>query len=98
MSDEDRPEPIPGPIRAIQHTLDKLVTDMEAQAAHIKSAIDLYHQILREMQEIYPRLERVERKTFALADRPSQRNCPHCGRKLSNPKAQKCSICGHEIY
>lgn len=98
LGDKDQPEPIPGPIREIQRKLDQLALDLEAQAAHTKSAIDLYHQILREMQEIFPRLERVERKTFALSDTPRVKNCPNCQRKLANPKAAKCPICGHEVY
>ena len=43
-------------------------------------------------------LERVELKTQSLADAPPQRNCPHCTRKLANPKASNCNHCGKPIY
>jgi len=86
------------PSQEILTRLDRIETEANRQKAHIESAINLHHQILRELEILYPRLERVERKTFSLADTPAQTNCPHCGRKSPNPKATRCTFCMKEMH
>ena len=78
--------------------LDQLTTDVELQAAHIRSSIEQYSHITRQLNDLVPRLELVERKTFSLADNPGQRNCPHCTRKVISLRAVNCTHCGKPLH
>lgn len=103
MSDQTKPKPAPeekpqihpGPIKEILERLGELEANIETLEVHLKTSVDQTEMILRNFNEIFVRLDVVERKTFSLADRPGQMNCPECGRKVANPQLGRCGMCGY---
>ena len=90
-------EPIPGPITDILKRLDQAERDLQVLRAHSIDQATAYERLVPHLKELLVRIERVENKTFSLADRPGQRNCPHCGRKIPNPKIPTCPFCGKAV-
>ena len=95
------PEPVrepmvhPGLLREVLERLGEIDQNLETLETHVKTKVDQYAFIMQEIMALAERVERVERKTFSLADRPGQMNCPSCGRKIASPQTGKCSICGY---
>ncbi len=94
MTDQPEPTVQPGPINEILTRLSDMEANIETLETHLKTKMEQYEYFIRAMNEFMVRLDVVERKTFSLADRPGQMNCPSCGRKIANPQSGKCGICG----
>ena len=69
-------------------TYDQHVADMAIQVGQLE------HLTL----DILKRVTRLENKTACLSDQPGRKNCPKCTKIVSNPNAQRCQHCGHELY
>ncbi len=75
-------------MQANQETINQHLRDMAIQVGQLDHL----------MVDTLGRLQRVENKTACLSDQPGRKNCPKCTKIVSNPNAQRCPHCGHELY
>jgi hypothetical protein len=78
----------------VQKQIEELVTHLHNMVEVTNHVIESNRILTQNVESLFQRLVRVENKTQGLSDRPANRNCPSCHKKVTTATGV-CGACGH---